>query len=56
MVTATRHIFFNIFQTEHFEGVKFDMGYEKNKSFLEIQKSPKVWKKIKNGQGFFNVI
>ena len=37
----TRHIFINIFQTEHFSAVKFAMGYEKNVSFLVIAKSPK---------------
>ena len=44
-VTITRHVFINIFQTEHFSAVKFAMGYEKNMSFLVIGKSPKVWKK-----------
>ena len=47
MVTITRHIFLNIFQTEHFSSVKFAMGYEKNMSFPVIPKSPKVWKKVK---------
>ena len=27
MVTITRHVFINIFQTEHFSAVKFYMGY-----------------------------
>ena len=44
MVTITRHIFIDIFQTEHFS-VKFAMGYEKNMSFLVIANSPEVWKK-----------
>ena len=30
MVTITRHIFINIFQTKCFSAVKFAMGYEKN--------------------------
>ena len=57
MVTITRHVFINIFQTEHFSAaVKYAMGYEKNMRFLVIVKSPKVWKKVeKIGQGFFNV-
>ena len=38
MVTITRHIFIDIFQTEHFSAVKFAMGYEKNISFLVIAK------------------
>ena len=42
MVTITRQVFTNIFQTEHFSAVKFAMGYEKNMSFLVIPKSPKV--------------
>ena len=46
MVTITREIFINIFQTEHFLAVKFAMGYEKNMTFLVIAKSPKVWKKV----------
>ena len=29
MVTITRHVFFNIFQTEHFLAVEFSMGYMK---------------------------
>ena len=38
MVTITRHVFINIFQTEHFSAAKFAiaMGYEKNMSFLVI--------------------
>ena len=47
MVTITRNVFTNIFQTEHFSAVKFAMGYEKNMSFLVIPKSPKVGKKLK---------
>ena len=49
MVTITRHVFINIFQTEHLihcVAVKFSVGYEKNMSFLVIAKSPKVWKKV----------
>ena len=42
MVTITRQVFIDIFQTEHFLTVKFSMGYEKNMSFLVIAKSPKV--------------
>ena len=38
MVTLTRHVFINIFHTEHFSDVKFAMGYEKNMSFLVIAK------------------
>ena len=45
VVTMTRHIFINIFQTEHSLAVIFDMGYEKNMSFFVIPKSPNVWKK-----------
>ena len=45
MVTITRHIFINTFQTEHFSPVKFAMGYEKNMSFLMMPKSPKVGEK-----------
>ena len=48
MVTITRHIFINIFQTQHFSAMKFNMGYEKNMSFLVIPKSPKVGKKLKD--------
>ena len=47
MVTTTRHVFINIFQTEPLSPVKFDMGYEKNMSFLVIPKSPNVWQKVK---------
>ena len=56
MVTITRHIFINIFQTGYFLAVKFSMGYEKNTSFLVIlTKSPKVWKNVeKIGLGSFN--
>ena len=46
MVTITRHIFINIFQTERFSAVKFSMGYDKNMSFFVIPKLPKVWKKV----------
>ena len=56
MVTITKHIFINIFQTEHFSGVRFAMGFEKNMGLLVIAKSPKVWKKKleKIGLGSFN--
>ena len=36
MVTITRHIFINNFQTEYISAMKFDRGYEKNMSFLVI--------------------
>ena len=45
MVTITRLVFFNVFQTEHFPAVKFAMGYVKNMNFFLITKSPEVWKK-----------
>ena len=51
MVTITRHIFINFFQTEHLLEVKFAMGYEKNMRFLVIQKSLKM---LKNWTGVFN--
>ena len=50
MVTLTRHVFINIFQTEHFSAVKFDMGYhgyEKNMGFLGYQNLQKFEKKLK---------
>ena len=34
MVTITKHVFINIFQTEHFSAVKFAMGYGKIWTFL----------------------
>ena len=41
-------------QTEHVSAVKFNMGYEKNMSFLVIPKSPELWKKVEEiGLGFF---
>ena len=46
MVAITRHVFINIFQTEHFLAQKFSMGYEKNMSFFEKTKSSKVWLKV----------
>ena len=53
MVTITRHVFINIFQTEHFSAIKCDMGYEKNMNFLVISLK-KVWKKVlKIGLGLF---
>ena len=45
MVTITRYDFIIFFQTEHISAVEFDMGYEKNMSFLVIPKSPKSLKK-----------
>ena len=42
MVTITRHVFNSTFETKRFSAVKFDMGYEKNMSFLVIAKSLKV--------------
>ena len=54
MVTITRHVFIDFFQTKHFSAVKFYMGYEKNMSFHVIPKSPKVWKKVEKIRlGFF---
>ena len=56
MVTITRHVFINIFQTEHVSSVKFAMDYEKNVSFFVIGKSPKVWKKSwKDRMGSFKL-
>ena len=45
MVTITRHVLINIFQTEHFSAMKYDVGCEKNMSILVIPKSLKFWKK-----------
>ena len=45
MVNVTGHVFINIFQTEHFSAVKFDMGYEKKYQFSCDAKSLKVWGK-----------
>ena len=57
MVTITRQVFIDFFQTKHFSAVKFYMGYEKNMSFHVIPKSPKVWKKVeKIGLGSFKTI
>ena len=42
MVTITRHVFMIFFQTEHLLAMKFDMGNEKNMSFLVTPKSTKV--------------
>ena len=53
MVTITRQVFTNIFQTEpweHISAAKFAMGYEKNMSFLVIPKSLKVWKTFVNSK------
>ena len=48
MVTITRHVFINIFQTEHFSSVKFAMGYEKNiMSFFFNSKVSKFWREKK---------
>ncbi len=57
MVTITSRIFINIFQTVHFPAVKFPRGNKKNRSFLLIPKSPKVWEKFEViGPGSFNGI
>ena len=54
MVTITRHVFINTFQTERFSAVKLVLCYEKNMSSFVIPKSPKVWQKCeKIGLGFF---
>ena len=45
MLSITRHVFIDIFQTEHISAIKFDTGYEKNMSFLVIANSSKVEKK-----------
>ena len=50
IVTITRHIFIYIFKTEHFLAVKFDIGSEKNMSFLVMPKAPKVEKKLKKSE------
>ena len=42
----SRDGFINIFQAVHFSAAKFDMGYERNMSFLLIAKSPKALKKV----------
>ena len=44
MITITRHVFINIFQTEHFSGVKFDMGYEEK---YELPCDTKIAKSLK---------
>ena len=55
MVIIARHVFINIFQTEHFSAVKFAIADKKNLSFLVIPTSLKVWKKVeKIGLGFLN--
>ena len=46
MVTITRHIFINIFQTHHFSAVKFYMGYEKNMTLFCDTKISKKWQKV----------
>ena len=56
MVTITRHLFINVFFSEHISAVKFDTGYENNKSFLVIPKSLKVRQKVeKIGLSSFNI-
>ena len=55
MVTITRHVFINVFQTIQFSAVKFDKGYDNNYSLLVIPKSPTVKKSLKIGLGFFKV-
>ena len=47
MVTITRHIFINIFQTEHFSAVKFAMGCKKNMIFFCDSSLQKFEKKLK---------
>ena len=57
MVTIIRHVFINIFQTEHFLAVKLSMGYEKNISLLVAAKFPKVLLKVETiGLGFFKIL
>ena len=46
MVTTTTHVFFNIFQMEHFSAVKFDRIMIKIWAFLQYQKSPKKFEKM----------
>ena len=38
MVTITRYIFINIFQTEHISAVKYDTGYENTKISKSLKK------------------
>ena len=45
MVTITRHVFINIFQTGHFSAVKFAVGYDKNK--YELSCDSKISKSLK---------
>ena len=47
MATITRHIFINIFQTEHFLAVKFDMGYEQ---IYELSCGTKISNSWENSQ------
>ena len=56
MVTITRRLFINIFQTEHFLAVKFPVDYGKNMSFFCDSKISKSLKKKveKIGLGSFN--
>ena len=51
MVTITRHVFINIFQTKHFLAVNFSMGYEKNMCFLVIAKDRSGLFKYSNSRG-----
>ena len=54
MVTITRHIISNIFQTGRFSSMKFAMGYEKKRAFLCYQNCQKFEKKVeKIGLGPF---
>ena len=45
MVNITRHVFINIFQTEYFSAVKFDMDYEKS---MSLSRGSKISKSLKN--------
>ena len=58
MVIITRHVFVNIFQTEHFSAVKFGIGYKRKTIwvFLWHQNHQKLDKKLeKNGLCSFNI-
>ena len=54
MATITRYVFINIFRTECFSAVKFDMGYEKNMNFLVNLKKFEKKNVEKIGLGYFN--
>ena len=53
MVTISRHIFINIFQTEHFSALKFALGYEKNELSCDTKISKSLKKVEKTGLGSF---